>query len=84
MARLKYVGEGVYQGHIDGELRKIHKNAVFDVSEERAAKLKRDYPNSFQDTKDPVGNGDAPKPAAPGAGKAPVANKAMSTAPGGK
>lgn len=76
MAKLKYQGKILYKGHMDGHFVTLHPNAVFEVSDERAAKLKRDYPKEFADSKEAVTLGDVPKPAAPGAGKTPVANKA--------
>lgn len=73
--KLQYKGEQVYQGHLDGQFRKIWPNAVIEVSKERALKLKQDYPKLFTDTDAALSIGDV-QPAAPSAGKVPVANKA--------
>lgn len=82
MAKLKFTGVQVFQFHDQGKFIKLLPGAVFEVSDERGTKLKKDYPKMFADSKEALGVGkmDAPKPAAPGAGKTPAGNKAASAA----
>ena len=78
MAKLKFKGTEVFKFHDAEQFKTVHPEAVIEVSDARAAKLKKDYPKFWEDTKEALSVGKVPQPAP--AGKTPAVNKAAAPA----